>query len=53
MGEIFTTTCYDLIDCLLWGGLTFLIGLELATCNNRNQKPNTKKEREVTKNEEL
>lgn len=38
--EIFTTVCYDLIDCLLWGGLTFLIGVELATRNNRNHKPN-------------
>lgn len=43
MAAIFTTVCYDLIDCLLWGALMFCIGAELATSNNKNNKTTNKK----------
>lgn len=49
MTTIFTTVCYDLIDCLLWGALMFCIGAELATSNNKNKKQPTKRKRGTKK----
>lgn len=44
MGHFFSINYYDIIDMVLWGALTFLLGVDFGhTLTHKNQKPNKRK----------
>ena len=44
MGHFLNINCYDIIDMVLWGAVTFLLGVDFGhSLTHKNQKSNKRK----------